>query len=258
MDSLRFPFFIAALVLIALAVLVELGAASVIPEPPTQDLDMLVAGGDQELQEAMEEADEDELGRLIEQDKPPGMAIRYLALLDGILLFTVGLMGVGLLVKERLHGRIQGIATLVFSFLLTLGAIALIFIALAKVILMISLLTAAPFGTLAYLALYGFFNRAGANVALSLVMALKIGFAVCLVLAQQRFLQNKGLVVLILVSFLNSIIVSFLHGLVPTFLISITDGIAAIIVAILATIFAIILLLGSLKAVFKALRVDRV
>ena len=256
MDSLRVPFFVAALGLIALAVLIELGAASIIPEPPTQNFDALVAG-DGDLQEAMEEADEDELQALIEKDKPPGLAIRYLALLDGILLFTIGLMGVGLLVKERLHGRLQGVVTLVFSFLLTLGSIVLIFVALVQVMLMVSLLLSAPFGTLAYLALYGFFNRAGANVALSLVMALKIGFAVCLVLAQQRFLQNKGLVVLILISFLNSIIVSFLHGLVPTFLVSITDGIAAIIGAILAAIFAIILLLGSLKSVFKALRVDR-
>ena len=257
MDSLRTPFFIAALVLIGLAVLVELGAASVIPEPPTQDFGALVAG-DEDLEEALEETDEEELGRLLAQDKPPGIAIRYLALLDGILLFTIGLMGVGLLVKERLHGRLQGIVTLVFSFLLTLGSILLIFVALLQVMLMVSLLLSAPFGTLAYLARYGFFNRAGAGVALSLVMALKIGFAVCLVLAQQRFLQNKGLVVLILISFLNTIIVSFLHGLVPTFLVSITDGIAAIIGAVLAAIFALILLLGSLKSVFKALRVDRV
>ena len=37
--------------------------------------------------------------------------------------------------------------------------------------------------------------------ALSLLMTLKLVFAVCLVLAHQRFLQNKGLVLIIITSF---------------------------------------------------------
>jgi MFS superfamily sulfate permease-like transporter len=51
-------------------------------------------------------------------------------------------------------------------------------------------------------------------------MTLKIPFGVCLVLAQQRFRQNKGLVLMVLTFFVATAIVSFLHGLVPGFLVS--------------------------------------
>ena len=119
---------------------------------------------------------------------------------------------------------------------------------------MISLFLSAPFGTLAYLAIYGFFNRSGATIILSLIMTLRIGFVACLLLAQQRMLQNKGLVWMILTSFLATIVISFLHGLVPIILVSITDMVAAIIAAVLAAIWAIILLIFSISAVIKALR----
>jgi hypothetical protein len=99
---------------------------------------------------------------------------------------------------------------------------------------------------LIYLAVYGFFNRGGAGITLGLLMTLKIAFGVCLVLAQQRFLQNRGLVLMVLTSFAATAIISFLHGLVPGFLVSITDAIGAIIVAIPAVIWAIFLLFGSL------------
>lgn len=78
LDTLRKPPFIIALVLIALTLLVEVGAVGW----PT-----------------------------------PGYGIPYVALLDGLLLFTVGLMGIALVVPERVHGRVQGIATLVVSLL---------------------------------------------------------------------------------------------------------------------------------------------
>ena len=65
---------------------------------------------------------------------------------------------------------------------------------------MVSLLLAPPFGPIAYLALWGGFDTDGATVALGLTMLLKLAFAACLVLAHQRFLQNKGLVVLVLLS----------------------------------------------------------
>ncbi len=88
-------------------------------------------------------------------------------------------------------------------------------------------------------------------------MIFKLAFAILLVFAHQRFLQNKGLVLIILTSLLATIIVSFLHGLVPRFLVSITDDIAAIVVAILAAIWALFFLIGSIPSIIKVLRVDR-
>jgi len=77
------------------------------------------------------------------------------------------------------------------------------------------------------------------------------------VFSHKRFLENKGLVLIILTSLLATVIISFLHGLVPSFLVSITDNIAAIITAILAAIWALFYLIGSIPAIIKVLRVDR-
>jgi hypothetical protein len=254
---MRKPFFIAALVVMLVIVLLEVGALGLLRSPAGQanSLMQLVAD-DPDLREALDEVDEDELEDLLKQERPPGMAIPYMATLDGVLLFTVGLVGVSLLLRERVHGRIQGISTLIFSIVIIAAAIAMILAAIALVLLMIALLTAVPFGTLAYLAIYGFFNRPGANIALSLLMTLKLVFAALLIAAQQRFLQNKGLVFLILTSLLATIIIKFLHGIVPLILVSITDGIAAIIVAILALLWAIFLLIGAIPAVIRILKMQ--
>lgn len=226
-DSLRLPFFIVALVCFALALLGELGALA---------------------------------HRLIPVDDPgtpPGLGVPYLALLDGLLLFVAGLMALPLLLPDRVHAKLQGIATLVVSLLALLGGILMVIAALVLLMIMVSLLLAAPFGTIAYFAIYGSFSTGVAQAVLSLLMLLKLAGAVCLVLAHQRFLQNKGLVLLILTSLLGNLVVSFLHALVPTPLVSITDAVAAIVVAILALIWAILLLLGSLPAIFKAINVTR-
>ena len=88
-------------------------------------------------------------------------------------------------------------------------------------------------------------------------MGFKIGFVVLLVMAHQRFLENKGLVLIILTSFLATIILSFFHGIVPRFLVSITDDIGALIISILAAIWALYYLIGAIPAIIKALRVDK-
>jgi hypothetical protein len=198
------------------------------------------------------------VAQLSKQERPPGLSVPDLALLDSIVLFTVALMGVALLLPERLQGRVQGIATLIFSLLLISIALVQVFTALGLLILMISLLLAIPFGTIIYLIIYGSFNRAGADIALSLIMLLKLGFAVSLFFAQQRFHQSKGLVLLVLTSLLATVIVSFLLGIVPEFLVSITDAIAAIIVGILTVIWGIILLIGSIVSIVKVIPLDRV
>jgi hypothetical protein len=146
--------------------------------------------------------------------------------------------------------------TLIVSIVVILLAIVLIIIALLLLILMLALLFSAPFGTIVYFAVYGFFDRGGAATTLGFLMLLKLAFAVCLVIAHQRFLQNRGLVLIVLTSLVAGIIVSFLHGFVPRPLVSITDAIAAIIVGIIAVIWAIVLLIGSLVSIFKSARLQ--
>lgn len=253
MDRLRKPFFIASLVCLVLAVLVELGSPLLLP---TQAPDPSEIPLDDESREAGVK-----LSTIIQlqQDNPPtpGLGIPYLALLDGLLLLTLGLMGASLLIPERVHGRVQGLVTLIGAIVALLAGLAMLLAAIGLLFLMVGLFTAVPFGTIAYMAVWGFFNRGGASATLGLLMVLKVVAAVCLVVAHPRFLQNKGLVLLVLTSLLANAIVSFLHGFVPIVLVSITDALGAIIVAILALIWAVVLLIGSLVSILKVLRLTR-
>jgi len=224
--ELKKPFFIVAIALIALAVLVECGSLA--------------------------------LSRDFPGNAPtPGYWIPHLALLDGLALFTMAIMGFALIIPERIHGRLQGVMTLVVSFLALFMAILLVVATITALFVMISLLCAPIFGTAAYFGIYSNFDRLGAAVILGLLMILKVGFAVCLFIAHPRFLQNKGLVLLVLTSFLAQILVSFLQGLPPTFLVSITDAIAGIVTAVLAAVWALVFLVGSLISIVRSLRVDR-
>jgi hypothetical protein len=262
LDRLRTPLFIVAVVLVALALGAETGSRFV-PRLGTPDGVNVRELRREALQQLRKEEglDDDERRELVDDmlaeatkpgEKPPGVGVPSLGLIDGLLLYTLVLVGLGLVVPERVHGRVQGIASLIVSILVLIAAIVLIIGTFVKVLIMIALFLAAPFGTLAYLAMYGSFNRGGAAVVLSLSMFLKVAGAVLLVLAHQRFLQNKGLVLLIATSLVANIVVGFLHGLVPIVLVSITDGIAAIIVGILAVIWGIVLLVGSIIAIVKA------
>ena len=257
MGSLRRPLLVIALIILSVVVLVELGALGIVSGSQVEIgtiSEVLPEGDIQEALNNLDDAQRNELNRLAETDQPPGLAITFLALVDGILLFVLALIGASLIIPERVHGRIQGIITLIFSIVIIIVAIAGALLALAAVILMIALLLAFPFGTLAYLAKFGFFNRDGAAAILAFIMLLKICFAVVLFLAHQRFVQNIGLVLLIITSFVASIIVGFLHGFVPGFLVSITDSVAAIILAIIAIIWAIVFLIGSIISIVTSVR----
>lgn len=188
----------------------------------------------------------------------PGMGIPSLAALDILLLLTtlfIALVAAG--GPARIVGRIQGIATVVVSFLGCLGTIALFFTTLALLMLMVGLLLAVPFGTAVYMALFGHFARGAAAGTLALLMLLKLAAAFCLVVASLQVLKSKSIVLLFCCSIGLTFVVIFLHALVPRPLVSITDAIAALIVFVVAFIWAIYYLLGGLKSIYKNLRVDR-
>jgi hypothetical protein len=255
MDKLRKPFFIVSLACLVLAVLVEVGAPVLLPTkaPDRQALQAAIRD-----EGAQDDVDINQVLQ-VQQDNPPtpGLGVPYLALLDGLLLLTLALMGASLIIPERVHGRVQGLVTLIGAVVALLAGLAMLFAAIGLLLLMVGLFTAVPFGTIAYLAVWGFFNRGGAAGTLGLLMMLKVVAAVCLVLAHQRFLQNKGLVLLILTSLLANAIVSFLHGLVPIVLVSITDALGAIVVSVLALIWAVVLAIGALVSIVKVLRLQR-
>jgi len=262
--KLRKPFFVVSLAAILLALILELGATSLvgagrIPAAAHDQMGLQVgrmlddpsANGtalpDQERNEIVKNLK----ARMESAGKPPGLAIPGMALLDGLLVFTVALIGISLVMPERVHVKYQALATFVASLIVLILALALISSVWLVLTIMIGLFTAAPFGTIAYLAKWGFFDRPGAAAVLSVIMTFKLVFVCCLVAAHQRFLQNRGLVLLILTSLVANVVVTFLHGLVPIFLVSITDSISAIIVGILAAIWSVVLLVGAIFALIK-------
>jgi hypothetical protein len=255
-EELKKPFFIAALVLFGLVVLIELGSHFFVPHPTPDQIATAMCTSDSPPPKCLLPNGVQLLATEIsgnQEPARPGLGITYLALVDAVVLFTLLLIGSSLIVPASVEGRVQGCATLIFSIVLVLLSIILIFVAFGDVILMISLLLSFPFGTIAYMIIYGFFDRTGAGVTLSLIMLLKIASAVCLFLAQPRFLQNIGFVVIIAASLVASVVVAILQGLPPGFLVSITDGIAALIVGIIAVIALILLLVGSIPSIIKAL-----
>ena len=245
MNELRSPFLLLAVLLLAVAVLVELGSSHVVGGE----------GAGAELRQAAEDEDIEIPGSVADVDEPPGRALSYLALVDATLLYTVALMALSLVVPERAHGRAQGVATFIGSIVLIIVAFILGLIAFIELMVMVSLFLAFPFGTMAYLAIWGFFPRGEAAAVLSLLMLLKVVAAVFLVLAQQAFLKQKGLLALLLTSVVCNLLIGFLHGLVPLVIVSIVDTLSALIVAIIAVIWGIILLIGSIPSIVSSIRV---
>ena len=166
------------------------------------------------------------------------------------------MLGLSLIMELRVYGRIQGIVTLIVTLLWVVGAFFTALLALAKLFLMFGLFVAAPFGTIAYLALWGSFPTSQAAAILALLLLLKIVFAVLLILSQPKFLKVTGLVVLLLVSVLLQVILGIIHSFLPGPLVSIGDQFWALITVVVALVWALIMLLGSIPAIINALRVS--
>ncbi|MEZ4870557.1 MAG: hypothetical protein R3C14_55015 [Caldilineaceae bacterium] len=265
MARLRLPFFAVALLLILVIVLVERSALSA-STVAARLAGLSTSSGALGVQQALDYFSPEqskELARLQAKKKDEianlptdlkGYGVTSLQYVDAILLFTLLLMTLALVIPAYVHAKIQGCLTLLFALLLIFAAIATALLAFGKALVMISLLLSFPFGTIAYLIIYGSFPRSAMAGVLSLLFTLKILFGVALVLAHQRFLENKGLVIFFIVALVANVVVSFLHGLVPGFLVSITDAIAAIVVAIIAIILAIVLLVGAVISIVLALK----
>ncbi len=242
MGNLRKPFLLLAMLAIILVVLVELGSG------------LMLSGGGHSLA-----GDAAQLGADIppgvNAQTPPGRGIMYLALIDVIALYTTGLFTISLVVPERVQGRAQGVVTLIGSIILIIVSFTMLILAFIELMIMIGLFLAPPFGTLAYLFIWGFFPVGKASVIIGLLMFLKLCWAVLLIIAQPRFLQNKGLVLLIATSLVCTLCLEFLHGLMPVILVSILDNVGAIIFSITGIVWGIVLLIGSIPAIVKAVRV---
>lgn len=261
MDSLRKPFLVAAVLVVVVAFLSCLGSSLVTKPPPFADRVQQTLSSPQTL-ELLHQFDidpgdaRDSLSGTRSQD-PPGLGIPALALIEGLLLLILVITAAPLLIGERATGFLTGAVSIIGGLVVLLAGIATAIVAFTALMLMVSLLLAVPFGTLAYLALFGSFDTGGAAVFTSLVLGLTLACLVLLVLAQQRFLKGKGLMLLLGTAALLTFVTALLHSIVPGFLVSITDALAALITAIVSAIWALLVLIWGIVAAVRVLRLGR-
>src|SRR2546422_2248244 len=226
-ETLNRPLLILALILILIALGLDLGSSLIPGAGSSGAIDLII----DKTRPTLTDLDGSDREKVLADlrnaakgsEKPPGWGIPAMALVDGIVVYGLIMLVLPIVISQELHGRLSGLIMLIFSILILIAAIVLVITAFIKTLIMVVLVTAAPFGTIAYLAIWGFFNRGGATVILSMSLMLKIVFAICLVLAHPRFLQSKGLVLMVLTSFVAVLIISFFLGLVPLFLVFISE-----------------------------------
>lgn len=244
-------------ILACLAILVAVGleiGARFLPVPAMAPDPAMFQAMDEEDREAAR-AQFDEQSR--DAERPPGLALPALALLDGLLAWTGFLFATATVMAQGWHSRLRAVATVVVCLAVIGTAVAMLLAAVGKLTLMLSLLLAAPFGTIAYLAVYGGFNSGAVLAMLGAATLCRALFIGLLLVASWRYLENKTLMLLTGTGFLGGFVVGGLFALLPGILHSVGDAVSAIVLAVLGLVWAVVLLLMSLPALIKLLRVDR-
>jgi hypothetical protein len=258
-DRLRKPLLFLALVVTAVVVLMCLGSGLLAKTAPFGDR---VSGAlaDPTISKALAEHDidrgdaQDQLDSMSGETDPPGFGIRYLALPAGLLLVVMIQISLPMLVGDRVTGTVQGGISIVTGIVGIVLGVVMAILAFVALMLRVSLFLAVPFGTMAYLAIYGFFPVGRAAVILTSVMIALIAVGVLLLLAHQRFLQNRSLVLLLGTCLLLAFATMLLQGIVPGILSSITDALAGLIVAVVGIVWALVMLIGGIVAAVRAVQ----
>ena len=258
MGRLRTPFLIIAAIAAVLALLTEMGGGL----SGTGDI-LSQLGGAWDSMRGGFEVDKSQyevsgfkgLESLLRTDPGdvPGYAIPALTLLDYLLVFTLALMTLPLVVNMRVMGVCQGPATIVVAILVLIFSFITLLTAIVKLIIMITMLLALPFGTILYMILFADFDTSKSAIIITTAFYLKCACGICLILAHEQFLKNTGFWILLATTIVAGIITSVLHNFPPTFIVSITDAIAAIVSAVLSLVWCVVLLIGGIIAVVKTI-----
>jgi hypothetical protein len=224
MPNVRMPFFVLAVLSMALVVAVELATLGLLRN---------AAGTPESL---------------------PGLGGPYLVLLDGVLLYFVIVASLGYFRFKARVAEAAAVASLILSLLGVVVSLLLIVAAFLAIMLMLGLLFAAPFGTLAYLDVYASFPKQRAIAALSFIMLLKVFFLFMLALTHPGYLKIKGLVILAGLSMLATWLTSTLIAWPPGFLSSITDAVGALVTAVIAFVWLIVTLIFSIFGIVRLFR----
>jgi hypothetical protein len=225
-ERLRKPPFVAALVLLALVVAVELGAVAAVGAGPPDRAALTALAREQGLAAAN-----------AARAGARGLSVPALALLDAPLLLNAGLMAAALFAPASIQGRIQGAALLVAAIVNGLACAA------------VGLLAVARFPIAAFLP----FHRGAATAALGLILVLKVASGACLLAAQPRFAQNRTLLLVWATSAGATVILGGALNAVPAIAAGTADAIGALVLAIVAGVWAIVMGARALPALQRAI-----
>jgi hypothetical protein len=181
------------------------------------------------------------------QHRPTPLALPAQALLDGLLLVTAAAAALPALLSRRNVTRGAGLGSFIASLAILLGGIAVAVAAIGRLRYLAALYLSPPFGTLSYLLLYGSFRRGAALLTLSVLLALKVGAGIIFVRAYPTALAKRGMAGLALTSVGATVVTAFCYALAPSSLAGVTDALAAAIAAIVAVLWAGVILSGSVR-----------
>lgn len=186
---------------------------------------------------------------------PPGVGIRALLFLDAALAYSLVLILIDFFAPVRAAAaRVQGIVTLVLGIVGILLAVVFANAAINLVTIMLALLMSPPFGTLAYFAAWGHFDKTHARIIIDLCLFLKMVGVAFLVVSSPTIIKNRTLMLLLGLSLGLTFMLGLLHAFPPSFLVAITDGVGAIITLIVALIWMVLLLIGAIPSIVRTLR----
>lgn len=185
----------------------------------------------------------------------PGIGIKTLGLVNLVLAYVLALMVLDFFpVWRKIAPRVQGIVTLILTLIGLIAAILIVLAAIQLLMMMVAMLFAVPFGTIAYMALWGHFDTDASRTILALVMMLQVGGTIAVLIVNPTLLKNIWLALLVGSALLMTVVLGFLHAFPPSPLVSIADAIGAIIAGIVAAIWMIVFLIGALFAIVRAVR----
>jgi hypothetical protein len=192
------------------------------------------------------------------QHQPSPLALPSQALIDGLLLVSVASLALPRLLPRarpvpEATGRAGAVnrgarlGSCLFSLAILLVSIAVAVASIARLRYLVALYLSPPVGTLSYLLLYGSFRRGAGLLALTALMVLKVGACLLVWRALPRAAAKRGVGGLALTSVGATVVTTICYALAPTSLGTIVDALAAGVVALVALLWAGVLVSGSVR-----------
>jgi hypothetical protein len=253
--GVRGPVLGGALAVLAVIVILEILAGAVLrpPRRAGNETDVLALPGVTAMIHGAQ-LDPAELAHVAaSQHRPAPLALPAQALIDGLLLVSVA--GIALpRLRSRRAGRARAggargsrLGSFVFSLAILLASIAVAVLAIARVRYLVALYLSPPVGTLSYLLLYGSFRRGAALTVLVALMVLKVAAAALVLVAFPRAAVKRGLGGLAITSVAATVATTFGYALAPTYLATIIDAVSASLVALVALLWAGVIVSGTVR-----------